>query len=308
MEVQLGACSVSDPRIDKLVTMYKPKKTTYTKIEYVLLPDFNLQGPAKDSILTQLKNADELCWVTRDENAESDIHSFISELIISDMMLVEKRLENITKNQKKKFSEEVEREKRLVEKCKKQLEIEKPLSQLDLLGEEQKAAKTYQFLSMKPIILVVNVPENKIKEDLTKEVSKKYPLPIIQLSAELESEISQLDKKDQKNFMAEMGIEEPAVNKMNRMAYQGLGLISFFTVGEDEVRAWPVRRASSAPQAGKVIHSDIERGFVRAEMFKYSDLISAGSESKLKETGKFYVKGRDYIVEDGDILSFRFNV
>jgi len=308
MEVQLGICNVSDSRIDELVKLYKPKKTTYAKIEYVLLPDFNLQGPAKDKIITQLKNADELCWITKHENAEADIGSFISELILSDMMLVEKRLENINKNLTKKFSEQNEKEKRLIEKCKQQLEAEKTIASLELTDEEAKAAKTYQFLTLKPVILVINVPENKIKENSTQSISKKFPFPVIQLSAELESEISQLEATDQKSFMAEMGITEPALNKMTIMAYLGLGLISFFTVGEDEVRAWPIRKNSLAPQAGRVIHTDIERGFVRAEMFKYADLMSARSEAKLKEQGKFSLKGKDYVVEDGDILSFRFNV
>lgn len=308
MEVQLGICNVSDPRIDELVKLYKPKKVAYAKIEYVLLPDFNLQGPAKDKILAQLKNADELCWVTKSENAEDDIGSFLSELIISDMVLVEKRMENIIKNQKKKFSDQAEKEKKLIEKCKAQLDLGKPLYELEFSEEEQKEVRTYQFLSLKPIILVVNVPEGKIKEDFVTAISGKFPFPVIQLSAELESEISQLEAADQKSFMDEMGITEPALNKMTIMAYLGLGLISFFTVGEDEVRAWPVKKNSFAPQAGRVIHTDIERGFVRAELFKYSDLLSAGSEAKLKEQGKAYLKGRDYVVEDGDILSFRFNV
>lgn len=308
MEVQLGICNVSDPRIDELVKLYKPKKTTYAKIEYVLLPDFNLQGPAKEKILTQLKNADELCWIAKHENAESDIGSFISELILSDMMLVEKRIENLDKNRTKKNSDQSEKEKKLIEKFKQQLEAEKPISIMELSEEEIKAAKAYQLLTMKPVILVINVPEGKIKEDTTQGISKKFSFPVIQLSAELESEISQLEASDQKSFMSEMGITEPALNKMTIMAYLGLGLISFFTVGEDEVRAWPVKKNSLAPQAGRVIHTDIERGFVRAEMFKYTDLLSAGSEAKLKEQGKFSLKGKDYIVEDGDILSFRFNV
>ena len=308
MEVQLGICPVKDPRVDRLVELYKPKKISYARIEYALLPDFNLQtGPSKEKMMTELKNADEFCWVARIENAESDIRSFLSELIIADMMLLEKRLETIEKSPKKKYSEQIEKEKTLLLTCKKQIEEEKLLQKLPFSEEEQKALRTYQFLTLKPIILVINLPEDKINTDIGR-FEKEFRLPVIGLSAELEAEISRLKPEEQEDFMKEMGIAESALHKMTLKAYEGLGLISFFTVGEDEVKAWTVRRGSSAPQAGSVIHSDIERGFVRAEMFKYEELLAAGSEAKLKETGKFHLKGRDYIVEDGDILSFRFNV
>ncbi|MEA3493736.1 MAG: DUF933 domain-containing protein [Candidatus Margulisiibacteriota bacterium] len=306
LEVHIGVCEVKDPRVTKLKEMYKPKKTTYAKIEFLLLPDFNLQGPAKTAILTQLKNADELCLVARNMG---EIDAVVSELVISDLMLVEKRIENIEKEQKRKSSPQMEKEKGLMERCKKHLEDELPIRQLDASDEELKQLRTYQFLSMKPIILVVNVSEEKIKDlSLLEEISQELSLPAVQISVEIEQEISNLDEKDRKEFMKEMGIEESALDKMTTLAFSGLGLISFFTVGEDEVRAWPVRKGSSAPIAGSVIHSDIQKGFVRAEMFKYGELISAGSEGKLKEQGKFHLKGKDYIVEDADILSFRFNV
>src|SRR3989339_259053 len=192
LESHIGTCNVKDPRIAKLISMYNPKKTTYVKIEYLLLPNLDMEGPTKKLIMDNLKNADEICFVV-------------------------------------------------------------------------------------------------------KEVSAK-------------KEIADLPESDQQEFMKELGIDEPAVNKMNRLTYEGLGLISYFTVGEDEVRAWTVRRGALAPEAGAAIHTDIQKGFVKAEMFKYNDLTEAGSETKLKELGKFHLKGRDYLVEDGDILSFRFNV
>jgi len=309
MEVQLGACDVKDPRIAKLTAMYKPKKTTYTKIEYSLLPDFTTQGPTKTLIFNELKNADEICWVVRAETAEGDIANFSSELIINDLLLVEKRLENIIRELKSKQSEERLKEKALMEQFKQHLDQEKPLSALTLTDDQKKLLRAYQFLSLKPVVLVINVPEDKIKDDsIAKTIRHKYPYPCVQLSAGLEAEISQLGEGERGEFMKEMGITEPAVDKMNRLAYEGLGLISFFTVGEDEVRAWPVRKGASAAEAGAVIHTDIAKGFVRAEHFTYSDLIALGSEAKIKEAGKFSLKGRDYIVEDGDILSFRFNV
>jgi len=299
LEAQVGICEVRDPRVTKLSERYKPKKTSYARIEYLLLPDFNLQGPARELIFNQLKNADELCWVTR---GEADISAFISELAISDLMLIEKRIENIDRNQRSRFSDQNEKEKQFLLICKKELEAERLLQKFQFSDEQLKSLKPYQFLTMKPIILAVNAVEGGI------EYVTKFGLPAIQLNAELEEEISQLEEKDRELFMKEMGIDEPALHKMTRMAYAGLGLISFFTVGEDEVRAWTVRKGSTAPAAGSVIHSDIEKGFVRAEMMRCDALIAAGSEAKLKEQGKFYLKGRDYIVEDGDILSFRFNV
>jgi ribosome-binding ATPase YchF (GTP1/OBG family) len=306
MEVQLGICEVRDPRVTKLIEMYNPAKKTYARIEYSLLPDFNLVGPSKDMIFNQLKNSDEICWVTRHETAADDIASFISELVIFDLMAVEKRLENIAKDQKKKLIEARAKEEALMKTCKQQLDGEKPLRDLKFSDDQIIALKTYQFLTMKPVFFVINVPEDKINdESISISITEKFSYPCIQVSAGLEEEISRMEKADYAVFMKEMGIKESALDKMNQMAFSGLGLISFFTVGTDEVKAWPVRKGALAPEAGSVIHSDIERGFVRAEMFKYDDLIAAGSEAKLKELGKYYLKGKDYLVQDGDILSFR---
>jgi ribosome-binding ATPase YchF (GTP1/OBG family) len=309
MEAQQGICEVKDSRITRLSEFYKPEKTTYARIEFMLLPDFNLQGPAKEMVFKELKNAEEICWVCSAETAESDISSFLSELIIADLMLVEKRLDTIAKDLKKKFSDQREKERLLIERCKKQLDLEKPLRELEFNGEEKKVMPTYQFFTMKPIVIVINVPEDQVKDQaISKKIAETFKLPCVQVSAGLEAEISQLDEADRKAFMAEVGIAESALDKMTTVTFSSLGLISFFTVGTDEVRAWPVRIGASAAEAGGVIHSDIEKGFVKAEMFRYEDLFEAGSEAKLKETGKFYLKGKDYIVQDGDCLSFRFNV
>lgn len=306
MEIQLGICEVKDPRVTKLIEMYNPAKKAYARIEYLLLPDFILSGPTKDLIFNNLKNADEICWTARHETAEADIPSFISELVIFDLMAVEKRLENISKDQKKKVLDIRVKEEALLKMCKSQLDAEKPLRDLPFTPEQLIALKTYQFMTLKPLFFVINVPEDKINDtSISRSITEKYKYPCIQVSAALEEEMSRLEKADYAEFMKEMGIKESALDKMNQMAFLGLGLISYFTVGTDEVRAWPVRKGALAPEAGGVIHSDIERGFVRAEMFKYDDLIAAGSEAKLKEQGKFHLKGKDYLVEDGDILSFR---
>lgn len=308
-ELQPGVCEVRDSRVAKLAQIFKPKKTTSAKIDYLLLPDFILQGPAKTMIFNELKNADEICYVAQAESGESEVAGFISELIIADLMLAEKRLENLAKEQRKKYIETKEKEVQLFELCKKQVEEEKPISALSLNDEQAKMLRTFQFYTLKPIVLVLNIAEEKIKDrEKLEKIRQLYPYPAVQLSAAIEAEIAQLPEADRLEFMKELGIDEPAINKMTTVVFKGLGYISFFTVGEDEVRAWPVRKGALAPEAGSVIHSDIEKGFVRAELMKYDDFIAAGSEARLKELGKFSLKGRDYQVEDGDILSFRFNV
>jgi ribosome-binding ATPase YchF (GTP1/OBG family) len=309
LEVQKGICEVRDPRVAQLVKIYNPKKTVYAKIEYDLLPDFNLQGPAKTLVFNELRNADEICWVQKALSAKEDIDAFVSELVISDMVLVEKRLETIEKDQKKKFQDAREKEKNLMIRCKKLLDEGKRLSGIETNDEENRLIRTYQFLTLKPLITVLDLPEGKTADAVSEQYLKDtYKIEAISLCAELEEQISRLKEEERSEFMKELGIGEPAADKMTRMVFSGLGLMTFFTVGEDEVRAWPVKSLSSAVEAAGAVHTDMAKGFVRAEMFKYDDLIAAGSEAKLKETGKFHLKGRDYIVGDGDILSFRFNV
>jgi len=309
LEAHQGICEVRDPRIVKLVEMYNPKKVAFAKIEYLLLPDFNLQGPSKALLLNSIKNADELCFVVKSESAESDINKFLSELVISDLIFVEKRLETIDKDSKKRAKDIVEKEKALLVMFKNQLEAEKPISEIELNEEQAAICINFQLLTLKPIVVVVNIPESEINSSkAAADITGKFKVPAINVSIEIEEQMNSLSDDERNEFMKEMGISEPAINKMNRITFEGLGLISFFTVGEDEVRAWPIKKGSSAPKAGAAIHSDIEKGFVRAEMFKYDDLITLGSEAKIKEQGKFSLKGKDYTVEDADILSFRFNV
>ncbi|MFC1571662.1 DUF933 domain-containing protein [Candidatus Margulisiibacteriota bacterium] len=303
LETFPGVCDVKDPRIIKLQEMYHPQKTTFTKIEYTLLPDFVLGGPAKSTILKALKNADEICLVVNHDQAKEEIEQLSSELIINDLLLVEKRLGTIAKDQKKKFIEQQEKEKALMGKIKTSLEAAQIPDWSGFSADDQKLLRTYQFLTLKPAFVIINTPEDKINEP-----AAPSNLPAIRLSIKLEAELLTLSKADRQEFMKEMQLTESAIDRMTRMVYQGLGLISFFTVGEDEVRAWPVAKGATAPEAGRIIHSDIAKGFVRAELIKYDDLITLGSEAKVKEAGKFQLKGRDYIVADGDVLSFRFNV
>lgn len=309
LEALQGICEVRDPRIVKLKELFNPKKTTFARIEYTLLPDLATSGPAKTLIFNELKNADELCFIVTEEQALEELNQFFSELIIADFMLVEKRLETIARDQRKKFQETREKEKLLMEKIKATLDNSQPLAPANFNEEELKTLRAYQFLTLKPCFVSLNLSGDKLANpELMEKIAATYHLPAVALNIKLESELLALPAADRQEYMKEIGLTEPAIDRMTQMVFTGLGLFSFFTVGEDEVRAWPVRRGASAAEAGGVIHSDIEKGFVRAEHMRYEELLALGSEAKVKEAGKFSLKGRDYLVEDGDVLSFRFNV
>lgn len=309
LEAHPGVCAVRDPRLQWIADLYKPEKIVPARIEFLLLPDFVLEGPAKSTVMNELRNSDAICWVSRADNAEAEIAGFLSELIIADLMLVEKRIENIAKAQKKKASDALEKETRLMEACRACLEKETLLARLPFSEEQRKEISGYQFLTLIPLIVALNVPEDLLADETAAaRARERFSLPCILVSAELEEEISRLEEKERAEFMKAMGIAEPAIDRMTRLIFDALGYISFFTVGDDEVRAWPLRKGSPALEAAHTIHSDLARGFIRAEMMKYADLAAAGSERALKEQGKFHLKGKEYVVEDGDILTIRFSV
>jgi ribosome-binding ATPase YchF (GTP1/OBG family) len=181
-----------------------------------------------------------------------------------------------------------------------------------LNADDKKLMSTYQFLTKRPLILVLNVNDDKLTDETllnqVREKYKDYGVKVMQVSAKIEAELSALPPEEKQAFLKDLNIKESALNLLSHLYFEALGLISFFTVGEDEVRQWTTRKNSLAPAAAGVIHSDLERGFIRAEIMKSLELLEAGSESKLKETGKLYLKGKDYVVEDGDIVHVRFNV
>jgi len=311
MEIHLGSTVVRDPRLDVLSKMYNPKKTTAVKIDYNLLPDYTTQGgPITTMIMSNLRNADVLCWTAGEASAIADTSNFISDLIIADLGLVEKRVETLAKDVNPKTASTRGKEKAVLDICKKTLDEGKLLSSLKFDDEQARVLVNYQLLTRTPVLVIVNTEkdETAINTVIT-QLSTLYPsVTFIPMNVKLEQEISGLDPEDRGTFMKELGVTEPAVDKMTRLTYAKLGLIQFFTVGPDEVRAWAIPKGALAPVAGRTIHSDIEKGFVRAEMMKYAELIEAKTEQVLKDSGKFYVKGRDYVVEDGDILNFLFNV
>ncbi len=236
----------------------------------------------------------------------------MGELFLHDLMFIEKRLERLEKDLKKKNDKKVLSEQNVMQQFKNHLEEDKPLSSIEISEEDEKLILSYPFLTRKKILILLNVDDVQSANGLVEKIKNAFAhlqAFVVPVSAQMELEIAVLEtEEEKKEFMSEMGITETALNGLSKAAMTSLGLMSFFTVGSDEVKQWLVRIGSSAPVAAGVIHSDIQRGFIRAEVMKYDDLIDLGSEDEVKKAGKFYIMGKDYIVEDADIISFRFNV
>lgn len=320
-----GVAEIKDPRFDYLVKHYQPKKEVRARIDLETLPKIEKDTIAKGDIFKDINELDAICHVVRAFKDDSvyhvdgsidpkrDIDFVNSELILHDLIFIEKRIERLDKTIKQTKEEAAIKEREILSKLKNHLDKTLPLRLLDITAEEKRAITSYPFVTRKTMIVAMNVSESDMKSSallgqLGGEL-KALGIEVMQVSAKVEAEIAALDtEEEKKEFLSSLGIAEPAINVLTRVSLNALNLISFFTVGQDEVRQWNVRKGSFAPEAAGVIHSDLQKGFIRAEVMKYSDLISLGSEEKVKETGKFYLKGKDYIVEDGDILNIRFNV
>lgn len=322
-EVHTAVVNVPDARVDRLKAMYNPKKTTYTQVTYVDIGGIDKgigEGGLKGQFRNELGQLDGYLHVVRvfkDDNVPHpsdtidpvrDISTLDSEFLLTDLVMVESRIERLEADMRRKGRtmekaqvDEMEQMQRL----KVHLESDKPLRDLGLTEAEIKPLKGYGFLTLKPVLIVLNTGEdgNVPTIDYPHEHSM-----IVPLQARIEAELSQLEGDDQAMFMAEYGITELSADKVIRLSYDLMHIQSFYTVGEDEVRAWSVAIGATAPEAAGVIHSDLQKGFIRAEVMAYNDLIAAGSEAALKSTGKFRLEGKDYIVKDGDIVHIRFNV
>jgi ribosome-binding ATPase YchF (GTP1/OBG family) len=234
-----------------------------------------------------------------------EAHDLEAETILADLELVEKRLERLKKEKGKPREEE------LLRRLKEQLDAEKPLRGLELADEDWVAMSGYRFLSEKPLLLVLNVPEEKVAEAAPADVAayaRDRGLGLVVLSAKVEQDIAQMSADEQREFVAALGLSEPARARFIQAAFTLLDLIRFLTAGEDECRAWPIRRGLNAHKAAGKIHSDIERGFIRAEVIRVEDLLALQSEAKCREAGKLRLEGKEYVVADGDVINFRFNV
>ncbi|MBF0319625.1 MAG: redox-regulated ATPase YchF [Nitrospirae bacterium] len=324
-EPHVGSVRVNDKRVETLSGIFKPKKTTYSTILYT---DF--QGLTKGDnahnkkVFEFIRDADALVEVVRAFDDDSVVHpdgsidaardasNLESELLLYDLDLVEKRLGRMA-DAAKRGKRPDETEKKILEKCKETLYKEIPLRKTHFTPEEQKAIVHLQFISIIPKIIVINVSEETIgqAQPLIDAIAARVNFDknaIISLSGKIEMELAQLPPEDAESFLKDMGIEEPALNKVINKGYELLGLISFLTVGEDEVRAWTITKGMTALEAAGKIHSDIERGFIRAEAVAYDDFIAGGSMAEAKKAGHVRLEGKNYVVSDGDILNFRFNV
>ncbi len=326
-EPHIGVVKVPDSRVDRLVEIYHPKKTTFATVEYV---DFIglTKGDMEQNrkVFDLIKDADALVQVIRGFEDESVLHPLGSmdprrdaetlelEMVFGDLELVEKRLQRMEEGAKRGKKPD-ETEKKVLEKCREVLEQERPLRDAVFSDEELKSMRHLQFMSVKPEVIALNVAE----DDLAGERSQKLltelqayfqgkQVKVLHLCGKIEMELAQLSADEARAFLDDLGIGEPALNRLIHVSYDLLGLISFLTSGEDEVRAWTISRGTSAQKAAGKIHSDIERGFIRAEVVSYDDFIAQGSMSGAREKGQLRLEGKTYEVRDGDIINFRFNV
>jgi GTP-binding protein YchF len=313
---QMGTIKVPDPRVDFLAAVYTPKKTTYAEVTFVDFPpsrSAQARAVLDQEMVTALRDADALVEVVRGfpdlagapATPLEDIDAFDAELVLADLGQVEKRLERVKKEKGK------EREQALLQRLHEHLDGGSPLRLMTLAPEERAEIAGFAFLSVRPLLVVLNVAEGEVASPLPAAVAERARAAggdAMALSAKVEAEVAELDPADRTAFLADLGLTESARDRFIRASYGLLDLISFLTAGEDECRAWPIRRGTVARKAAGRIHSDIERGFIRAEVMAYDDFVQHRSEAKCREAGKLRLEGKEYVVHDGDIVHVRFAV
>ncbi len=309
----LGVVQVPDTRLDRLSGMYSPKKTTPAEITFVDLGSATSSAQKLSALTGALSDADALAVVVGGFNSDKPVdglESFLLDLVLADLSVVENRLERIAQDLQRGKKESLAEEP-LMRRLQETLAGGGRVDAMQFTPEEQKTLRGYQFATLKPAVVVANVSEQQLGNGVSEALSQaasQHGLGAIELCAPLEVEISQLPPDDRVAFLDEYGLEDAARDRFVRTAYELTSLISFFTVGPDEVRAWSIRRGTLAPAAAGKIHSDIERGFIRAEVVAYDDLIEAGSHQECRSRGKVRLEGKTYEVQDGDVIDFRFAV
>jgi GTP-binding protein YchF len=310
-KAHLGTVKVPDPRVAALSRLYQPKKTTYAEITFRDVGGGH-EGELDRKVLVAMREVDALCQVVRafpDASGEvpdalREIRDLETETILADLEIAEPRAARLRKDRSDA------RELELVERIQAHLEEGGSLRSMELGAEELRMISGYSFLSLKPLLLVLNCREDDISEPVPEidAAASERGLGLVILSAPIEMDIAQMAEDEQKEFLESLGLQESARDRFIRAAFELIDLVSMLTVGPDECRAWPVPRGTPAPRAAGKIHSDIERGFIRAEVIRYEDLIELGSEAKCREQGKLRVEGKEYVIQDGDVVNFRFNV
>lgn len=329
MEVHTAVVDVPDPRVDALSAIFNPKKTIYAKVTYADIAGLEggtlrqAQGSAaggsiSGALLNQLAQMDGFLLVVRcfaddniphpagSVNPARDIASMDSEMLLNDLIAVERKLERLAEERKKGGTDKIlnERQTALFTRLHAELSAERPLREVEISTEEEKHLSGFGLLTRKPLLVLLNLGEGQAAP----EIKLPHPCPLVALQGKLEMEIAQLLPEDAAVFMTEYGIEEPSLNRMIKLSYNLLNLQSFFTVGEDEVRAWTIKRGATAYVAAGEIHTDLQKGFIRAEVVAYQDLVDLGGLSEARGKGKLRLEGKEYIVQDGEIVHIRFNV
>jgi len=326
-EARVGIARVPDARVAGLARIFQPKKQTLATVEYVDVPGV-AKGEGNALVdLPALRGVDAFVHVVRAFESDTVPHPEGSvdpardaamlelELILADLSTVERRLERLEANIKKANKAEDVAEKALFLRLKETLEAEKPLREARLTDEEHRRLRGYALLSEKPLLVVANVGEDAVRDAAARldstglaALAKRPNVGVCAVSAPIEAEMAELPAEDAKAFREDLGLHEPGLDRVIRSTYDLLGLISFLTAGEDECRAWTIPRGTKAPLAAGAIHSDIERGFIRAQVVPYEELVAAGSIAACREKGTLRLEGREYEVKDGDVIEFKFNV
>ncbi|MBV8817140.1 MAG: redox-regulated ATPase YchF [Acidobacteriaceae bacterium] len=324
MEARVGIAKVPDARLEALAKIFEPPKVTYATVEYLDFPAISKEALRDPSYLASMRVADALAHVLRlfksdtvphekgDVEPIRDMNDVDIELILSDLVVVEKRMERLEKDRKKTKSADLDRELALLERCKATLESNLPLRTLELAPEDEKLIRGFQFLSQKPMLFVLNIGE----EDAARmdEIEKDYrtgPLAghagtaVTAICGKIEAELSELPTADQKEYLASYGLKDSGLERLITATYSLLGLMSFLTAGETEVRAWTIPMASTAPKAAGAIHSDFEKKFIRAEVVNWKNLVDLNGYPGVREKGLLRLEGKEYVVKDGDVLVIR---
>ena len=330
IEPNVGVVTVPDKRMDKLKEMYEPNRFIPTAYEFTDIAGL-VKGASQgeglgNKFLSHIRETDAIVEVVRcfDDgkiihvegtiDPIRDIETINLELSIADLEVIQNRLEKVSKKARTTKDKNDLLEVETLEKCKTALEENKPIRQLNLNEDEKKVIKNYSFLTAKPIIYLANIKESELGNpdneyvQKVKEYAEKENARVVSLCAKVEEDLSEMTEEEKKEMLEALGVEESGLNKLITATYDILGLATYFTVGKDEVRAWTFRKGMNAKECAGIIHTDFEKGFIRAEVMSYEDLIECGSELKVKEAGKARLEGKDYLMQDGDICHFRFNV
>ena len=333
-EAHVGIAKVPDERLDRLAALYNPRKLMHASVEYVdvaAMPAYSSKAEAKagaglsDSIVANIRQVDAIAHVVRafddpaiahvgDINPLRDIQNVDFDLMVSDLGQVEKRIERLQKDLKKQKTAELERESDLLQRCKAFLEQERPLREMEMTPEDKKRIRGFMFLSEKPILDVLNIGESPelgreleqaVEKFKLKELTTRPRTGATAIAGKVEAELTEMSDADAAEFLASYGMKESGLARLIRKTYELLGLISFFTVGEDECRAWTIEDGTKAMNAAGVIHTDLEHHFIRAETIHWDQLLEAGSEANARAKGTLRLEGKDYVVKDGDVMHIR---